>query len=174
MVSGIASFVSGVLAWTFVEYVIHAWLSHTFKTFATPFHDGHHRDPHRVFTIRAWIPVAVIWVGGLVIFGWSTGMIFLTGMVAGFVAYETAHYRIHFSEPRTVFERHLRSRHLVHHYREPNAGFGVTTELWDLVFGSEIMGDEMRHMEASVAATAPLEGPTNVRRLLYLGMSVRG
>ncbi len=184
MVSGIASFVAGVLAWTFLEYVIHAWLSHTFKTFATSFHDVHHRDPHRVFTIRAWLPVAVTWVGGLVLFGRVPGMIFFTGMVAGFVAYGTAHYRIHFSQPRTVFERHLRSRHLVHHYREPNACFGVyrepnacfgvTNELWDLVFGSEIMGDEMRQMEASVAATAPLEGPTNLRRLVYLGFHARG
>src|SRR5260370_7487794 len=76
MVSGIASFVAGVLAWTFLEYVIHAWLSHTFKTFATPFHDVHHKDPHRVFTIRAGIPVAFIWVGGLLLFGRVPGMIF--------------------------------------------------------------------------------------------------
>jgi dihydroceramide fatty acyl 2-hydroxylase len=173
MVSGIASFVAGVLAWTFVEYVIHAWLSHTFKTFATPFHDAHHRDPHAVFTIGAWIPIAFTWIGGFVLFGWSTGMIFYTGMAAGFVAYELVHYRIHFSKPRIALEKHLRSRHLVHHYCEPNACFGVTTELWDFVFGSESMGDEMRQMEASVAATSPLEGPTNVRRLLYFGIPAR-
>src|SRR5260370_21250983 len=105
MVSGIASFVAGVLAWTFLEYVIHAWLSHTFKTFATPFHDVHHKDPHRVFTIRAWIPVAVTWVGGLVFFGRSTGMIFFTRAVVGFIAYQTGHYPIHFRAPRTVFQR---------------------------------------------------------------------
>ena len=170
MVSIVATLAAGVLAWTFVEYVIHAWLSHTFKTFATPLHDAHHRDPHAVFTIGAWIPIALTWIGGLAILSWAPGMIFYTGMVAGFVAYELVHYRIHFSRPRTAFEEHLRSRHLVHHYREPNACFGVTTELWDLIFGSEIMGEEMRQMETSVAATAPLEGPTNVRRLLYIGI----
>src|SRR5258708_9631396 len=103
MVSGIASFVAGVLAWTFVEYVIHAWLSHTFETFATPFHDVHHKDPHRVFTIRAWIPVAVLWIGRRLLFSRVPGMIFFAGAVACFIPYETGHYPIPFSRPRTVF-----------------------------------------------------------------------
>ncbi len=46
-----AIFVLGLMAWTLLEYAIHAWLSHTFKTFATPMHEAHHREPHAVFAI---------------------------------------------------------------------------------------------------------------------------
>src|SRR5260370_27319575 len=51
----IAIFILGLLAWTFIEYVIHGWLSHTFSTFVTPIPDVHHRDPHAIFTIGAWL-----------------------------------------------------------------------------------------------------------------------
>jgi sterol desaturase/sphingolipid hydroxylase (fatty acid hydroxylase superfamily) len=162
-------FVCGLFAWTFVEYLIHAWLSHTFKTFATPLHEEHHRDPRAVFAIGAWIPIGVAWLGGLALFGWGPGMIFFSGMVAGFAAYEAIHYRIHFCNPLSAAEAGRRSRHLVHHYREPNASFGVTSSLWDLVFGTELLGPAMKQLCDSTATIRPLDGPSNLHELPYFG-----
>lgn len=162
-------FIGGLAAWTFVEYVIHAWLSHTFRTFASPLHAVHHRDPRRVFTIGAWLPVALTWIGGLALWGCARGMVFYSGMVAGFALYEFVHYRVHFAAPRNRLEAYLRERHLVHHCRAPGRCFGVTNAFWDRVFGSEIAGPEMRSMRTAVAATPPLAGPTNVRLLFPFG-----
>lgn len=170
MVFGAAIFLAGVFAWTFLEYAIHAWLSHTFNTFATPLHEVHHRDPHAVFTIGGWIPIATVWIGGLALWSFAPGMIFLTGMVAGFALYEALHYRIHFARPRNRIERSLRTRHLVHHHRAPNACFGVTSAMWDLIFTTEPARAEMRQLRESVADAPPLEGPSNVRRLLHFGI----
>ena len=165
----VAIFSAGLFAWTLVEYAIHAWLSHTFKTFATPLHDVHHRDAHAVFTVRAWIPIALSWIAGFAIFGWGPGMIFFTGIAAGFAAYEAIHYRVHFSRPSCAAEAHLRLRHLVHHNCEPLACFGVTSELWDLIFGTELIGEPMAANCEKVANMQPLAGATNVRKIFQFG-----
>jgi sterol desaturase/sphingolipid hydroxylase (fatty acid hydroxylase superfamily) len=159
-------FAGGLLAWTFLEYVIHGWMSHTFRTFASPLHQVHHRDPRRVFTIHAWIPIATTWLAGLALWGFAPALIFYSGMVAGFATYEFMHYRIHFVSPRNRLEAYLRERHLVHHYRAPDRCFGVTSPLWDSVFRSGIADTEMRSMRAAVAAMPPLAGPSNVRMLI--------
>jgi sterol desaturase/sphingolipid hydroxylase (fatty acid hydroxylase superfamily) len=159
-------FAGGLLAWTFLEYVIHGWMSHTFRTFASPLHQVHHRDPRRVFTIHAWLPIAATWLAGLALWGLAPAIIFYSGMVAGFATYEFMHYRIHFVSPRNRLEAYLRECHLVHHYRAPDRCFGVTSPLWDSVFRSGIADTEMRSMRAAVAATPPLAGPSNVRMLI--------
>ena len=167
------SFIGGLATWTFLEYLIHAWLSHTFRTFASPLHQVHHSDPRRVFTIGAWLPVGASWIIGMAIWGLSAAMVFYSGMVAGFALYEFIHYRIHFRTPHNRLEAYLRERHLVHHYRAPNRCFGVTNALWDHVFSSELAQAEMRSLRAAVKVTPPSSGPTNVRMLFRFGSAAR-
>jgi dihydroceramide fatty acyl 2-hydroxylase len=173
MVQGAVLFAAGVLAWTLVEYVIHGVLSHRLRTFATPLHAAHHRDPHAVFTVGAWIPVGLATVCGLWFFGLAPAMRFYLGLLAGFAGYEAIHYRIHFSAPRTDLEARLRARHLAHHMRAPNEIFGVTTALWDRVFGTEPVPSRRRELEAAVAGVAPLTGPSNWRRAFAMSIQWR-
>ena len=165
MALAIALFVVGVFSWTFVEYLIHGWMSHVFKTFATPLHAVHHKDPTAVFTLGAWPPTAALWVGLFLWRGWSSGVIFYSGLVCGFAAYEFLHYRIHYARSGSALESRLRAHHLVHHERRPDACFGVTTTLWDRIFGSEPEASEMARLSASVSQT-PLTAPSNLRRVL--------
>jgi sterol desaturase/sphingolipid hydroxylase (fatty acid hydroxylase superfamily) len=163
--AALAAFVTGLFAWTFVEYAIHAWLGHTFRTFVMPFHEGHHRDPRRVFAIRVWPLLALDWTASAVLYGFSTGVIFYTGLLTGFVFYEWLHYRIHFALPRTKWETRLRTRHLIHHSQAAARGFGVTSGLWDLVFGTELSRSEDWRYAELAARTPPLAGPSNIRAL---------
>lgn len=156
---------AGLFAWSFIEYLIHGWLGHTFRTFVSPLHAVHHRDPRAVFAVGAWLPIAAVYLVGLAIFGMASGMVFFSGIVAGFVAYEAIHYRIHFCAPCGWIEAHLRARHLAHHQSNPDAFFGVTSELWDLIFGTEPRGDEASRRLAAAAATAPLAGRSNACKL---------
>jgi 4-hydroxysphinganine ceramide fatty acyl 2-hydroxylase len=151
----------GMFAWTLLEYVIHGVLGHTHRTLVGRLHEVHHRDPHAVFALKSWIPVVIVLVATGAIFGLAPAMIFLYGVAAGFVGYELIHYRIHFSRPSCAIEARLRARHLAHHFREPRAIFGVTTPLWDVVFGSEPEAARMRALSEVCAAIAPLSGPTN-------------
>jgi sterol desaturase/sphingolipid hydroxylase (fatty acid hydroxylase superfamily) len=160
-------FAAGMFAWTILEYVIHGVLSHMHRTFVTRLHDVHHRDPHAVFAMRAWIPVAAVLAGGFIKFGVTPAMLFVGGVASGFAAYEFVHYRIHFSRPACALEARLRARHLAHHVREPDAIFGVTTPIWDVVFGTEPAAERMRELAAAGARVAPLSGPSN------LGQAIR-
>jgi len=162
-------FGAGLFAWTLVEYVIHGVLGHAHRTFVSGLHEVHHRDPRAVFALGAWIPVALLLTIAWVIFGASDGVIFFGGIVAGFAVYEVVHYRIHFSEPAFALEERLRARHLAHHFREPDAIFGVTTRLWDVVFGTEPDARTMRALAEYGADIAPLAGASNLGRLIGRG-----
>ena len=165
MVEDLASFVAGVFLWTFLEYLIHGWLSHTFRTFAMPLHGVHHRDAHAVFAVRAWIPIAVIWTILVLRFRCTPWVILFSGILAGFAGYEALHYRIHFRRPCGSVENYLRSRHLVHHLYYANWCFGVTSALWDLAFGTEPMDTAMTALSESMRFKAPLTGRSNLYKL---------
>src|SRR5262249_49780235 len=139
--------VGGVGVWTLLEYIIHGPLSHLFKTFVSPFHDVHHRDPHAVFTARAWLPLLAITLALVVLSGFHPAIFFFLGVVGGFIGYEVVHYRIHFARPRNALETRLRLRHLAHHTRRPNALFGVTSPFWDRVFGTEPAPTDQEQMK---------------------------
>jgi len=161
-----AMFVLGLFAWTFLEYVIHGVLSHIFTTFATPLHNEHHRDPHAVFTVGAWLPTALISILVFGIFGLTPATTIWLGVVAGFLSYEFLHYRMHFVRPICALEDRMRTRHLAHHFREPTAIFGVTNSIWDRALGSEPDDARLAAMRASVAHTQPLLGPSNFRLIM--------
>jgi sterol desaturase/sphingolipid hydroxylase (fatty acid hydroxylase superfamily) len=167
MLAAVAIFAAGLFAWTFVEYAIHGWMAHVFRTFAAPLHDVHHRDPHAVFTIGAWIPAAAVWLLGLAVFGLVPAMLFYSGLLAGFAAYELIHYRIHFCAPANTIEENLRTRHLIHHYRAPDRCFGVSVPLWDRIFGTDLSDNVLARHADSVRAITPLEGRSNLRFLLH-------
>lgn len=157
-------FAGGLGVWTLLEYVIHGPLSHRFQTFVSPLHDVHHRDPHAVFTARAWMPLLAITLAMVMFFRFHPGTFFFLGVVGGFVAYEVVHYRIHFARPRNRLETLLRIRHLAHHSYRPNAIFGVTSPFWDRVFGTEPAPADQEEMRGVVRDIAVLVGPSNWKR----------
>ncbi len=116
----------------------------------------------RCFALGAWLPTALVLFVAWMIFGWAPGVIFYGGIVTGFAAYEFFHYRIHFAEPCCALEARLRARHLAHHLAEPDAIFGVTSRIWDVVFGTEPEPERMRELAAAGARVAPLTGPCNL------------
>ena len=157
---------AGWLAWPLVEYGIHGVLAHGLRTPVSPLHWAHHADPHRVFTSPlAWLPAAGL---GLALLWSAVGaeraIAAVAGLLAGFLRYEYVHWRIHFREPRGARQRLLRCHHLAHHYRNPQAYYGVSTRFWDRVFRT--LPDTHARDYAAVAARAPLEGPSNLGQLL--------
>jgi sterol desaturase/sphingolipid hydroxylase (fatty acid hydroxylase superfamily) len=168
MLANAVIFAAGVFAWTLLEYVIHGVLGHAHRTFVSGLHEVHHRDPRAVFALGSWVPVMLVIGGGWWIFGAGAGVIFLGGVATGFAGYEFVHYRIHFSRPMCALEARLRARHLAHHFREPDAIFGVTTPLWDVVFGTEPEAGRMRELAEVGKAIAPASGRSN------LGRAIRG
>ena len=60
----------------------------------------------------------------------------MTGLWSGFLYYEWVHYKVHLSASTWGFLGRQRRQHFMHHFAEPNRRFGVTSPLWDFVFGT--------------------------------------
>jgi hypothetical protein len=154
-------FGAGFLAWSFLEYVIHGWLSHRFATPAALLHWTHHRDPRRVFTsVVVWAPTsfAIFALLSLPIGAGAAAAVVL-GILSGFLRYEYVHWRIHFRAPRSARQELLRVHHLAHHFRDPKSYHGVTTRLFDRLFGT--LPAHHRDDYARVAHHVPLAGASN-------------
>ncbi|KAJ0451309.1 hypothetical protein HanHA300_Chr15g0566071 [Helianthus annuus] len=50
--------------------------------------------------------------------------------------YDCTHYYLHNGQPRNEISKSLKKYHLNHHFRIQTKGFGITSSLWDNVFGT--------------------------------------
>jgi sterol desaturase/sphingolipid hydroxylase (fatty acid hydroxylase superfamily) len=133
----------GLLAWTLLEYIIHNVLGHwpKGKTFVSREHLQHHKDityfSPLAKKLRGAVPVLGVLGGGLTwLVGVPFGLGFLASVVAGWVTYEWLHQSIHVNGPRSRYGRWAARHHLAHHFMRPNVNHGVTTPIWDIVFGT--------------------------------------
>ncbi len=137
----------GVLAWTFTEYILHRFVFHFMpssefgKRIHFIFHGVHHDYPNDsrrlVMAPTVSITLAVIFYSLFYfLFGESYVAPFFTGYVAGYIFYDMTHYAIHHYNFKSKFWLNLKKHHMVHHYMDGNNGYGVSSKLWDHVFGT--------------------------------------
>jgi len=62
-------------------------------------------------------------------------MFFATFLV-GYLFYDIGHYAMHHFNFKSGFFKKLKQHHMLHHYQDPDKGFGVSSPLWDLIIGS--------------------------------------
>jgi hypothetical protein len=58
--------------------------------------------------------------------------------------YEVLHRRAHTHAPSNRYGRWRRKNHFAHHFADPRLAQGVTTPLWDIVFGTRLSVDRVR------------------------------
>lgn len=137
----------GAFFWTFVEYLLHRWGFH--EPPGGPLakkhdiHWGHHAHPHapdRIVTRPLQsLPLAIVFLGLFWLIGWGHPLVwaFYAGFGLGYLGYETLHLLMHVHpQPPVRFLRRLWRHHHWHHFRAEEKYFGVTTRLWDRVFGT--------------------------------------
>jgi sterol desaturase/sphingolipid hydroxylase (fatty acid hydroxylase superfamily) len=136
-------FFSGILFWTFFEYLMHRYLFHMImesergKKFVYIMHGVHHeypRDKERLFMppVPSIILACTIFFIMYLIIGWNT-LSFFPGFLFGYIVYGSMHYAIHAFPPPKFLKALWRNHHL-HHYKAPDKGFGVSSVLWDVIF----------------------------------------
>ncbi|XP_073117198.1 dihydroceramide fatty acyl 2-hydroxylase FAH1 isoform X1 [Elaeis guineensis] len=139
--------VGGVLLWTLIEYTLHRFLFHIktssywTNTLHYLIHGCHHKHPmdglRLVFPPAATAILCVpIWSLIRLLSTPSTAPAIFGGGLLGYVMYDCTHYYLHHGQPSKVPARNLKKYHLNHHYRMQNRGFGITSSLWDIVFGT--------------------------------------
>ena len=58
------------------------------------------------------------------------------GFGLGYLAYDGTHYAIHHFRMSSRYGRWIKRHHMVHHHTGERARWGVSTPLWDWVFGT--------------------------------------
>jgi sterol desaturase/sphingolipid hydroxylase (fatty acid hydroxylase superfamily) len=61
---------------------------------------------------------------------------FLPGFLVGYALYLSVHYMVHAFQPPKNFLKALWVNHGVHHYKDGEIVFGVSSPLWDYVYGT--------------------------------------
>lgn len=142
-------FALGLFIWTIVEYIMHRFVFH----YAPPdkpwalrihfiFHGVHHDYPSDAkrlvlppsvsiplalmfyFLFKAILPPNYIWG-------------FFPGFILGYLVYDISHYAIHHFNFKGSIWKKIKQHHMLHHYQDPDKGYGVSSPLWDKVFGSD-------------------------------------
>jgi sterol desaturase/sphingolipid hydroxylase (fatty acid hydroxylase superfamily) len=140
-------FATGFFAWTFAEYALHRKLFHyqasskLGKRMFWLLHGVHHDWPtdklRLVFPPTISLPLAALFFGIFtVIAGPALRYSLMAGFAAGYLTYDMIHYWVHHFTPRGRVGKALRRHHLEHHFKHSKTGYGVSSPLWDYVFGT--------------------------------------
>lgn len=146
VLSAISLFFVGWFIFTFVEYVAHRYLFHmdtdteVKKNIQYTFHGNHHdypKDKERL----AMPPIVSLFVASMFFFIFKLlfGQ-FVFGIVSGFLfgyaLYLFVHYAVHAYAPPKNFLKVLWVHHSIHHYKDDEKAFGVSSPLWDWILGT--------------------------------------
>lgn len=74
------------------------------------------------------------------IFVGNFGRIIIAGFLTGYVGYDLTHYFIHHGDPKAGHFKEMKSYHNKHHYKESYKGYGISSKIWDFVYGTAIQG----------------------------------
>lgn len=141
----------GLFGWTFIEYVLHRWAMHwrpatwvkawRLREQVLP-HDDHHDRPDEpsiwimnkpgVSLKAAAVAALILWI----VFPWPVAVTIAFGGGVGYLFYEWTHFMTHLCRVESRLGKFVMRHHLLHHYHDETVNFGVTTPIWDIVFGT--------------------------------------
>jgi sterol desaturase/sphingolipid hydroxylase (fatty acid hydroxylase superfamily) len=139
-------FFGGILFWTLFEYLMHRFAFHWIaespraQKFIYIMHGNHHhypRDRERLFMppLPSIILASSIF-GIMYLLMGNYAVPHFPGFMLGYLLYASMHYAIHAWNPPFKWMKPLWRNHHLHHYKDEGKGFGVSSTLWDHVFGT--------------------------------------
>lgn len=145
---GIATllFFAGWFVFTWVEYNAHRYVFHmgTYTKLRSKIqytiHGVHHEYPKDKDRL-AMPPILSISISTILLLLLRLVLgdyvfAFLPGFLVGYSVYLGIHYSVHaFSPPRNFFKA-LWVNHSIHHYKDGESVFGVSSPLWDYIYGT--------------------------------------
>lgn len=139
-------FIAGYFGFTLVEYMMHKHFFHmepdTYIKDKLQYtvHGVHHdypKDKDRLAMppfVSAFY-AAILYLVFKLIMG-NLAYYFLPGFLLGYALYLGIHYLVHAIPPPKNFMKVLWLNHAIHHYKDPDVAFGVSTSLWDHILGT--------------------------------------
>lgn len=140
-------FAIGLVVWTSTEYIMHRFVFHYHpnsdfgKKVHFIFHGVHHdypRDKMRlVLPPSVSIPLAAAFYYLFASFLAPQFLFaFFPGFLLGYLIYDMLHYAMHHYNFKSGIMKKVKQHHMLHHYQNPEKGFGVSSSLWDIILRS--------------------------------------
>ena len=142
--------IGGLLLWTLAEYLLHRYLFHYSgprgwqRRMHFVIHGVHHDFPQDsdrlVMPLGASIPMGVLFYAAFrAVLGTILVDPVFIGFGLGYLAYDGTHYAIHHFRMSSRWGKWIKRHHMIHHHTGAHARWGVSSPLWDWIFGT--MGD---------------------------------
>jgi sterol desaturase/sphingolipid hydroxylase (fatty acid hydroxylase superfamily) len=137
----------GLFIWTLTEYLLHRHVFH-FKPrgkfqerIEYLIHGIHHDQPEDATRLvmppaAAVILAAILFSGFRAILGPVWVLPFFAGFLIGYLCYDYTHYAIHHFAMSSAVGKYLKNHHMKHHFMTHGARWGVSSPIWDIVFGT--------------------------------------
>ncbi|XP_069676062.1 fatty acid 2-hydroxylase [Periplaneta americana] len=149
----IFSIVTGILMWSLLEYSLHRWVFHLQPPATSPFlitfhflmHGLHHKVPFD--ERRLLFPPVPAGILGVILYSllrhiyppWMISFV-AAGTVIGYITYDLIHFYLHYGSPAAgSYLYYMKRYHNQHHFTHHETGFGISSSLWDKIFGTEII-----------------------------------
>jgi sterol desaturase/sphingolipid hydroxylase (fatty acid hydroxylase superfamily) len=137
----------GAIFWTLAEYLVHRFIYHK-VSILKDLHGMHHARPSDFVGAPVWVSIVCFLTFFFAVTRLSDAEIACgatTGLIVGYVWYLLVHDAVHhWHLAEKSWLRGHRLRHLRHHRHPVPGNFGVTTGVWDFVFGTVIGPGEAR------------------------------
>ncbi|HEX8549370.1 MAG TPA: sterol desaturase family protein [Cytophagaceae bacterium] len=139
-------FICGFLFFTLLEYSAHRFLFHMVtnteakRKIQYNLHGVHHEYPKDKGRLAMPPPMSILlaFIFFCIFYSLLHTKVFgfLPGMLTGYALYLFVHYIVHaYAPPKNIFKV-LWVNHAIHHYKDNSIVFGVSSPLWDYVFGT--------------------------------------
>lgn len=140
----IVLFLGGFLFLTLIEYLVHRFVFHIVenakwkKKMAYTMHGVHHEYPKDKMRLAMPAPLslvlATIFFSGFWVIMGNYAFAFAPGFLMGYAAYLFVHFMVHAAKPPKNVFKTLWVHHSIHHFKNQEVAFGVTSPLWDVIF----------------------------------------
>jgi sterol desaturase/sphingolipid hydroxylase (fatty acid hydroxylase superfamily) len=130
---------AGSGAWSLIEYAMHRFVLHGIEPFKS-WHARHHERPAALISaptaLSAALIILLIFLPALIASTlWSAASLTL-GITVGYFSYALCHHASHHWRADGAWFKERKLWHAIHHRRMGGQCYGVTSTLWDRVFGT--------------------------------------
>ncbi|HSW05672.1 sterol desaturase family protein [Aquabacterium sp.] len=130
---------TGLAAWTLIEYLVHRFVMHGLQPFIR-WHQAHHHRPGALIFTPTWATAALIFalvfVPAWLALGLWPACALTLGVLTGYLAYGITHHATHHWRAGGAWLKQRKRWHARHHHQGQATCYGVTSGFWDRVFRS--------------------------------------
>ena len=140
-VSACGFVIAGLASYSWIEYAVHRWILHGPFPAARRGHARHHGAPRALISTPLFVimtAAVIVWLLGDLFLPRGVSALVVFGLYASYNYFALLHHVQHHrgaALARVTYWRHLERHHHVHHH-QPIVNFGISTTIWDRLFGT--------------------------------------